>query len=68
MKNTKLLTYIAKRSKQVRIEKGISQSDVLVDTGIHIGRIEMGIRDISVSTLVTLNEYYEVDLLEGHKG
>lgn len=60
----KLLAYIAKKSKQVRFEKDISQTDALIGTGIHIGRLEQGKRDISVSTLMKMCKFYKMTIGE----
>jgi len=68
MKNYKLLTFIANRTRQLREEKNISQADILNDTGIHIGRIETGSRNISISTVVAICDYFEVSIGEFFDG
>lgn len=62
MKNKELLRDIAERCKALREEKGVSQAEVAHDTGINIGRIETAERDISVSTLKKLCDYFEVSI------
>lgn len=67
MKDKKLLKFIAMRCKELRTEKGVSQAEMSNDTGINIGRIETAERDISVSTLKKLCDYFEVSILEFFK-
>ncbi|MCH7523772.1 MAG: helix-turn-helix transcriptional regulator [Bacteroidetes bacterium] len=57
-----LLLKLAKRVKELRIIKGVTQEDALNDTGIQFSRIEQGKRDIQLSTLNKLCEYFEVSL------
>ncbi|MCA6438204.1 MAG: helix-turn-helix transcriptional regulator [Bacteroidetes bacterium] len=46
----------------IRKNVGIKQEDVIFDTGVHIGRIESGMFDITLSTLKKLADYYNTDL------
>lgn len=62
MKNTSFLKYIAKKTKQLREAKGISQNDFFNDTGIHLGRVESADRDISVSTLKAICDYFGISV------
>ncbi|WP_343637510.1 helix-turn-helix transcriptional regulator [Fluviicola sp.] len=62
MENGELLLTIAKRLKELRNKKGVTQEDVYNDTGIHVARIEQGKRDISFTTLCKLADYFGVDL------
>ncbi len=62
MTNEELLLNLAKRLKELRKKKGVTQDDVYNDTGIHVARIEQGNRDIAYTTLVRLAEYFGVDL------
>ncbi|GGX29837.1 helix-turn-helix domain-containing protein [Aquimarina muelleri] len=55
-----LLNILAKRIKELRSKKGITQEDALNDTGIHFGRIEQGKRDISFTTLFKICQYFEI--------
>lgn len=64
------LKKISLRLKKLRESKNLTQEDVLNDTGIHIGRIETGKRDFSISTLRKLAKYFNIapsDLIEGIK-
>lgn len=49
--NKHLLQAIAARLRELRKERDLSQIDVYIDIDIHIGRIERGRTNISVSTL-----------------
>jgi len=62
LKDIKLLQKIALILKELREEKKLSQEEVYNDTNIHIGRIETGKGNISVSTLATLCKYYQIKL------
>lgn len=62
MKNKELLLNLANKLKGLRKSKGVTQEQVLNDTGIHIARIEQGERDISYSTLCKLADYFSVTL------
>ena len=62
IKNTELLSAVAKRLKNLRSEKSLSQEIVYNDTEIHIARIETGKFNISISTLNALCDYYSISL------
>ncbi|MCC8020205.1 MAG: helix-turn-helix domain-containing protein [Rikenellaceae bacterium] len=49
---------VAKRLKQVRQSKGLSQEEVFLDTDYNIGRLEVGKTNISISTIAILCKYY----------
>ena len=49
-----LLMQLSKRLNELRKEKGVTQLDVLNDTGILISRIEQGKRDVSIYSLFKL--------------
>ncbi len=59
---------VAKRLKQIREERGLSQTTVYIDTDYNLGRIEVGKTNISISTLAILCKYYEISLEEFFKG
>jgi transcriptional regulator with XRE-family HTH domain len=63
-----LLKKIALRCKKLREERSLTQEDVINDTGIHIGRIETGKRDVSISTLKKLCKYFDVSMSEFFRG
>lgn len=64
VKDTELLLNVASLIKKIREEKAISQENVYFDTGIHIGRIELGKQNISLSTLSTLCKYFNITLID----
>jgi transcriptional regulator with XRE-family HTH domain len=60
--DTKLLKKITLVLKELRETKGVTQQDVYNDTNIHIGRIETGRRNVSVSTLSELCKYFKIKM------
>lgn len=67
-RNDELISKIARRLKDLRAEKGLSQETVYFHTGIHIGKIETEKYNITVSTLSKLCDYYGVTLEEFFRG
>jgi len=57
-----LLIQLAKRVKELRNKKDVTQQDAYNDCNIHFGRIEQGKRDISFTTLYKLCEYFEIEM------
>lgn len=57
-----LLLSIARKIKQLRMERGISQETFFIDTDIHIARIELGKTNITISTLSDICKYFEIPL------
>ena len=53
---------MSRKLKAIREGKRISQDVVYHDTGIHIGRIESGSANITLSTLDSLCTYLDTDL------
>ena len=66
-KNTILVSKIASRVKQLRIDKGVSQDTFFIDTDIHIARIESGRSNITVSTLSAICDYFGITLSDFFK-
>jgi len=66
--NTILVSSIAKHIKQLREDRGISQEMFYIDTDIHIGRIESGKSNITVSTLSLICDYFEITLVDFFNG
>ncbi|WP_366521556.1 helix-turn-helix transcriptional regulator [uncultured Alistipes sp.] len=60
--NNVLLQAIAAKLRQLRKERKLSQIDVYIDTDIHIGRIEQGKTNITVTTLSDICDYYKISL------
>jgi len=67
IKNVELLNKIAVVIKELRKKKGLLQSDILDDTGIHVGRIETAGANLSVSTLAAVAEYLDIKLSDFFK-
>lgn len=59
-----LLQAVARKLKQLREAKGLSQRIVYIDTDFNIGKIEVGKTNISISTLSRLCNYYGITLRE----
>lgn len=62
--NEQLLKNLAKRVKQLRKIKGVTQEEALNDTGIQFSRIEQGKRDVQLSTIEKLCTYFDISLRE----
>lgn len=62
IKNQKLVEQVALKLKAIREERHLTQEIVYHDTGIHIGRIEAGSANITLSTLDSLCTYFDTDL------
>lgn len=62
--NKILVSKIASQIKQLRENKGISQEMFYIDTDIHIGRIESGKSNITVSTLSAICDYFGISLTD----
>lgn len=56
------LLKLAKRVKELRKIKGVSQQNAYNDTGIHFARIEQGKRDVSYTTLLRICNYFNISL------
>ena len=59
-----LLQAVARKLKQLREAKGLSQRIVYIDTDFNIGKIEVGKTNITISTLSPLCNYYGTSLKE----
>lgn len=64
MEQREVLLYLAKRVKELRLEKAVTQEQMYNDTGIHVARIEQGKRDVSYTTLVKIAAYFEKSIGE----
>ncbi|MCW3104869.1 MAG: munIC [Bacteroidetes bacterium] len=61
-RNTELLEKIAKRIKDLRAEHDVTQEVFYNDTGINIGRIERAKRDVGITTIQIICEYFKISL------
>ena len=53
-----------KRVKGLRLAKGETQLNAFNDTGIHFGRIEQGKRDVSITTIYKIADYFDISVTE----
>lgn len=53
--------------KELRVSKNLSQLEASNDTGIHLGRLETGKYNFSVSTLDAICNYYDISTTEFYK-
>lgn len=67
-RNIKLISAVGQRLKELRNEKDLSQETVYFHTNIHIGRVERGKYNISISTLSKLCQYYGISIIDFFKG
>lgn len=67
-RNNILILQISSRLKEIRLEKKLSQETVYFNTDIHIGRVEAGQYNITISTLYELCKYYDITLVDFFKG
>jgi transcriptional regulator with XRE-family HTH domain len=67
VKDKKLLLKISLVVKELRLHENLSQEDVYNDTNIHIGRIETGNYNVTVSTLSSICKYFKISLSDFHK-
>ena len=61
-RNELLLQMIAEKLVGLRCERGLSQEIVYEDTEIHMGRVERGEYNLTLSTLAELCDYYHVSM------
>ena len=62
LKDQKLLRSTVDGLKFLRKQRNLTQEDFYNDTGIHISRVETGRVNITLSTLKTILDYYQVPL------
>jgi transcriptional regulator with XRE-family HTH domain len=67
IRNQALLDKVAKKIKAIRESQGITQEDFYYDTNIHIGRIETGNANLSLSTIEAICKYFKISLAEFFK-
>ena len=67
-RNGELLEAVARRLRELRAERGLSQANVYIDTDINMARVESGHTSITLTTLSSLCDYYGVSLEEFFKG
>lgn len=60
--NSRLIEKIVLRIKKLREDKGISLQQFYEDTGVHLARIESEKRDIPITTLARICDYFKISL------
>ena len=63
-----LIDKIILRIKKIREAKGVTLQEFYNDTGIHLARIESEKRDLPISTLSRICEYFDTSMSELLKG
>lgn len=66
-RNDKLLKKVAERIKELRAERDITQEVFYNDTGINIGRIERAKRDIGITTIENICNYFDISIQDFFK-
>lgn len=65
---SKVVEFVAIRCKELRKSKPLSQHELTVDTGINIGRLELGTQDVSITTILRLTMYFGLSISEFFHG
>lgn len=63
-----LLKKIAMRLKELREKANLSQEELINETNIHIGRLETGKNNLTVSTLKKLCVFFNIKLKDFFEG
>ncbi len=66
--NSELIEKIVLKIKRLREQKDVTLQEFYNDTGIHLARIESEKRDIPISTLSRICNYFGLTLSEFLKG
>jgi transcriptional regulator with XRE-family HTH domain len=67
-KDKALIDKITTKLKKLREQKGVTLQEFYNDTGIHLARIDSEKRDLPISTLKRICEYFGISLSEFLKG
>ena len=67
-RDDRVLKWVAQRLRQLRKERGLTQTAVWEDTGVSMGRIEAGSLNLSLTTIAILCEYFEITFEEFFRG
>jgi len=62
-----LIGKISQEIRKLREKNNLTQEELYLDTNIHIGRLEQGKQNITVSTLKVLCDYFEISLSDFFK-
>jgi transcriptional regulator with XRE-family HTH domain len=64
VKNELLVKDVVVLLKKIRVDRKLTLEDVYNDTGIHIARIESAKTNITLSTLHSLLNYYDIKMVD----
>jgi len=64
VKNELLVKDVVVLLKKIRVDRKLTLEDVYNDTGIHIARIESAKTNITLSTLQSLLNYYNIKMTD----
>lgn len=64
VKNELLVKDVVVLLKKIRVDRKLTLEDVYNDTGIHIARIESAKTNITLSTLQSLLNYYDLKMVD----
>ncbi len=67
-RDQQFLEDIARRLKEIRAARRLSQQRVTMDTGINISRYEVAERNVTATTIGLLCKYYGISMEEFFKG
>jgi transcriptional regulator with XRE-family HTH domain len=68
LRNKQLIDKVILRIKKLREQNGVTVAEFYNDTGIHLARIESLKKDISLSTIGRICDYFDLTLHEFFKG
>jgi len=63
-KDDLLISKISQEVRRLRELNNLTQEELYLDTNVHIGRLEQGKQNITVSTLKVLCDYFKIPLSE----
>lgn len=67
-RNERLMLAIGRRLRELRVERGLSMERVSFTNGTYLPRIELGGRNITVSTLIKICHFYGITLTDFFRG
>ncbi len=67
-RDDKVLRWVAGRIRELRKERGLTQTAVYEDTGISMGRVEAGSMNLTLTTIAILCDYFEISFEEFFRG
>lgn len=67
-RNERLMQAIGRRLRELREERGLSMERVSFTNGTYLPRIELGGRNITLSTLIKLCRFYGITVTDFFRG